>query len=96
MTNSSYLPVLTTIANTFKTNPSSYERKRLNAKTGKYFIEKGYLVTVKSLSSRLEIINYFNKLSLASSKRMDYLDWQKAHEIVKARSYRTKEGNNYF
>ena len=72
------------------------ELKRLNIKTGTAFIEKGYLVTVKSLASRLEIISYFNKFSLASSKRMDYLYWQKAHEIVKTSSYRTKEGRRYY
>jgi hypothetical protein len=90
----SYFPILSSIASAFNTKATSFERTRLNSKTGLSFIEKGYLVTAKSLSSRLKIIDYFSTIenSLLSSKRMDYLDWVKAHELVIARSYRTEEG----
>lgn len=90
----SYLSVLSSIASAFNTKTTSYERTRprLNAKTSLSFIEKGYLVTAKSLASRLEIIDYFSNFPLLSSKRMDYLDWKKAHDLVIAKVYRTEEG----
>jgi hypothetical protein len=56
------------------------------------YIEKGYLVTVKSLESRLLLIDYFTHYPLLSSKRLDYLNWVKAHEIVKNKQYRLLEG----
>jgi len=49
-------------------------------------------MTAKSLKSRLEVINYFTKFPLLSSKHMDYLNWYKAHEIIKSKIYRTIEG----
>ena len=55
----SYLPVLTEIAKQFKTKVTSFERNRVIKKNN--YIELGYLVTVSSLSSRIELINYFSK-----------------------------------
>jgi len=75
----SYFLILSLIATAFKTKPTSFERKRESSKTGLHFIEEGYLVTAKSLASRIEVINYFTNFPLFSSKRLDYLDWVKAH-----------------
>jgi hypothetical protein len=88
----SYLPILTSIATALNSKVTSFERNRIYAKRKYFYIEKGYLVTAKSLNSRLEVINYFTKFPLLSSKHMDYLNWYKAHEIVKSKKYRTIEG----
>lgn len=94
----SYLPILSSIASAVNTKATSFEITRLNSKTDLSFIEKGYLVTAKSLSSRVKIIDYFSNKenSLISSKRMDNLDWVKAHDLVIARVYRTEEGTAKF
>ena len=68
-----YFPILYLIATAFKTKPTYFERKRESTKTGLHFIEEGYLVTAKSLASRIEVINYFTNFPLLSSKRLDYL-----------------------
>jgi len=57
----SYLPILTSIATALNTKATSFERNRIYAKRKSVYIEKGYLVTAKSLNSRLEVINYFTK-----------------------------------
>ena len=88
----SYLPVLTIIATDLKTKVYSFERNRRNPNSESNYIEKGYLVTAKSLNSRLEVINYFTKFPFISSKYMDYLNWYKAHEIVISKRYRKIEG----
>lgn len=89
----SYLPVLTDIAKVFKTKgerSSPFERNRVNQKNN--YIELGYLVTVSSLSSRIELINYFSNFPLLSSKYLDYQNWLEAHEIVISKKYRGIDG----
>jgi hypothetical protein len=73
-TSISYLKVLTTIATAFLIKPTAYERERVNPKTNQGYTEKGYLVSVKGLESRIVLINYFTKFPLLSSKHLDYLD----------------------
>lgn len=73
----SYLNILTTIATAFLIKPTLYERERVNPKTNQTYSasqEKGYLVTVKGLESRIALINYFTKFPLLSSKYFDYLN----------------------
>jgi hypothetical protein len=88
----SYLPVLSSIATALDTKVTAFERERFNAKTNTPYVEKGYMVTVKSLSSRLALIDYFNQFPLLSAKRFDYFNWVEAHELVQNRLYRTVEG----
>jgi hypothetical protein len=88
----SYFPILSLIAQSLNTKATYFERKRILAKKDSIYIEKGYLVTAKSLISRLEVIDYFTKFPLLSSKHMDYLSWNKAHEIAVSKRYRTLEG----
>jgi hypothetical protein len=73
-TGTSYLNILTTIATAFLIKPTLYERERINPKTNQSYSEKGYLVTVKGLESRIVLINYFTKFPLRSSKYLDYLN----------------------
>ena len=40
------------------------------------------------------LINYLSIYPLFSSKYQDYLDWQKVHEIRKAKSYTSIEGTS--
>src|SRR5882757_4502184 len=74
----SYLPLLSTVATAFYTKFTSYERKRLKTKTNSTYTEKGYLVTVSTLASRIALINYFLEFPLLSSKHLDYLNWVEA------------------
>ena len=86
----SYLPVLTNIAKVFKTKVTFFERNRVNKNNN--YIELGYLVTVSSLSSRIELINYLSNYPLLSSKYLDFQNWLKAHEIVISKKYRSIDG----
>jgi hypothetical protein len=88
----SYLPIISTVATAFYTKFSSYERERLNTKTNSTYTEKGYLVTVSTLASRMALINYFLEFPLLSSKHLDYLNWIEAHKLVSSKQYRTVEG----
>lgn len=90
----SYLPILTEIAKTFNTKLTSFERSRINVKTNNNFIELGYLVTVKSLSSRNELKKYFSRFPLLSSKHLDYINWIESHELVVSKKYKTIEGTS--
>ena len=90
----SYLPILTEICKTFNTKLVSFERSRINVNTKYNFIELGYLVTVKSLSSRNELIKYFSRFSLLSSKHLDYLDWVESQELVLSKKHKTIEGTS--
>ena len=90
----SYLPILTEIAKTFNTKIVPFKRSRINVNTKHSYIELGYLVTVKSLSSRNELIKYFSEFSLLSSKHLDYLDWVESHELVLSQKYKTIEGTS--
>jgi len=67
-------------------------RERINPNTNHSYSEKGYLVTVKGLESRIALINYFTKFPLLSSKYLDYLNWVEAHELVIKKQYKTVEG----
>jgi hypothetical protein len=80
------------IDSAFNTKTTIFEGTRLNAKTGVSFIEKGYLVTAKSLASRVDIIYSFSNNPLLSSKRMDSLDWVKSPDLVIAKVSRTEVG----
>lgn len=97
-TGTSYSSVIYSIAEVFKTKLTSFNRSRKFKKTSSAipveYIEKGFLVTVKSLNSRKALISYFSDFPLLSSKRLDYLSWLEAHNIVLKRSYRTIEGTN--
>ena len=88
----SYLNILTTIATAFLIKPTLYQRERINPKTKQSYSEKGYLVTVKGLESRIALINYFTKFPLLSSKYLDYLNWVEAHELVNKKQYKTVVG----
>jgi LAGLIDADG endonuclease len=87
----SYFLVLTVLAQNLKTKVTFFERNRRYPDSDSDYIEKGYLLTAKSLKSRLELINYFSKFPLLSSKHMDYFNWYKAHEIVIYKRYRNIE-----
>lgn len=74
-----YFNILSYIATTFKAVCKPFERTHFKNKgTEVSYIEKGYLVTVKSLESRLLLIDYFTHYPLLSSKRLDYLNWVEA------------------
>ncbi len=61
----------------FKPKLTSFNRSRKFKKTSSAipveYIEKGFLVTVKSLNSRKALISYFSDFPLLSSKCLDYL-----------------------
>lgn len=82
--------MFSSIATAFKTKVTAFERHR-NISDYTYF-EKGYLLTVNSLASRISLIDYFTEFPLLTSKRLDYLNWVEAHEIVGHKNYRTVEG----
>lgn len=86
----SYLSVLTEIATLLSTKVTSFERNRFNKKSN--YIEKGYLITVKSILARNNLIDYFSKYPLLSSKRLDYNDWLKAHKLIISKTYKDIEG----
>jgi len=83
----SYSSIMSIIAEFFNVSMLSYERNR---STGK--VEKGFSVMVKSLASRLILINYFATHPLLSSKRLDYQDWLKAHMLVTDKLHKTSAG----
>jgi LAGLIDADG endonuclease len=84
--NTSYLAIMSAIGVIFGINVIEYVRIR-NVTT-----ESGYLLRVKSLVSRLFLINYLDNYPLLSSKYLDYLDWRTAHDLVGSKSYRTIDG----
>lgn len=88
LTGTSYLPVLSSIANAFHSKVTSYIRTRTA------FVEKGYLVSILSKLSRSELINYFNQFPLLSSKHLDFLAWKEADSLVCNRKYRSLEGSS--
>jgi hypothetical protein len=75
------------IADFFGVSMLAYERVRTGRKT-----EAGYSVFVKSLSSRLVLINYLTAYPFFSSKRLDYADWLKAHFLVTDKGHKTLVG----
>lgn len=86
----SYLSVLTEIVTLLSTKVTSFERNRFNKESN--YIEKGYLITVKSILARNNLIDYFSKYPLLSSKRLDYNDWLKAHKLIISKKYKDIEG----
>nr|YP_010568282.1 LAGLIDADG endonuclease [Cutaneotrichosporon cutaneum]UZC57715.1 LAGLIDADG endonuclease [Cutaneotrichosporon cutaneum] len=74
------------IAEALNCNLKSNQRKRDT------YVEKNYEIIVKTIVSRSNLIEYLNKYPLMSSKRMNYLDWIKAHKIVIDKSYKSDEG----
>lgn len=85
---SSYLNIMLAIANRLNTNLNSNERRRGT------FIEKYFLIAVKSLSSRIILINYLKKYPLLSSKGIDSIDWIERHSIVETKTYKSKKGTD--
>lgn len=83
----SYLNIMKNIAEFLKISVVSYERTRSNDK-----IEIGYSLSAKSLTSRLRLINYLEFNPLQSSKKLDYEDWLKAHNLVINKLYKTEKG----
>lgn len=88
----SYLPIISNIGETFKGKTKSYNRNRINKKNNTNFIELGYLVTITSLAARTELIQYFSKFPLLSSKHLDFINWAEAHELVVSKKYKSLEG----
>ena len=82
-----YGPIMNLIADFFGVSMLAYERVRTGRKT-----EAGYSVFVKSLSSRLVLINYLTAYPFFSSKRLDYADWLKAHFLVTDKGHKTLVG----
>jgi hypothetical protein len=85
----SYASIISLIADFFGVSMLAYERVRQGRKT-----ESGYSVHVKSLSSRLVLINYLDIHPLFSSKRLDYNDWLKAHYLVTDKGHKTLVGTS--
>lgn len=83
---SSYLNIMTSIAEALNCYLKSNERER------RTFVEKNYLIIVKTLASRLILIEYLTKYPLMSSKRIDSQNWINAHDIVMDQSYKSKKG----
>ncbi len=82
----SYEPIIAAIANALGAVMSSRVRNRGST------VENSVVVTVKSLKAREAIISYLTQYPLMSSKRMDSLDWIKAHSIVINKEYKSSEG----
>ncbi|MBP1357775.1 MAG: LAGLIDADG family homing endonuclease [Sulfolobus sp.] len=82
----SFLPIMSIIADQFLCNVMQRVRERVNC------IESNCGVNIKSLESRLALINYLSMYPLMSSKRLDYLDWVKAHKMLLSKEYKTISG----
>lgn len=83
---SSYLPIITLISEALNCNVTTQVRQRVNS------VESNCGVFVKTLASRLALIGYLSKYPLMSSKRLDSLDWIKAHDISVSKGYKYLEG----
>lgn len=82
------------IALSFKTKVEIISRDRINPKTNTPYTEKGYLIRVRTISSRLELIKYFDIYQLFSSKYLDYLSWKEGLDLVNKKEHKTIEGSN--
>lgn len=87
---SSYLPIMEAIAHFLNAKVNPYAALRRERKTRAN--EKGYRVRATSLLHRNILIDYLTKFPLLSSKRLDYLDWVKAHNIRISRGYTQSDG----
>nr|ATX62097.1 hypothetical protein [Tremella fuciformis] len=83
----SYLAIMTLIADFLNTNLIPYKRQRSGVR-----VELGYIIRVKSLVSRLALINYLSEYPLMSGKRMDYNSWLEAHYLVTDKLHKTPRG----
>ena len=82
----SYESIITAIASALGGVVSSRNRVRDSG------VEKSIGVTVKNIKAREALISYLANYPLMSSKRMDSLDWIKAHNIVANKQYKSAEG----
>lgn len=93
----SYYTVMSNIAEAFDYKVENINRNREFSTKNVSYIEKAYLVRIKNKSSRLEVIKYFDKFNLLSSKFLDFLAWKEAHQLVEKlrlkREYRTIDGS---
>ena len=85
----SYKSIMKDIASFCGVGLSSYTRNRT-----RILQESGFLVRVTSKLSRELLISYINKYPLLSSKRLDYLDWLEAHQLVNNQMYKDLEGTH--
>lgn len=83
-----YVPVMLIIAKALKGNLIRRTRDR-GVRT-----ESNVGVYVKSLPSRLLLIQYLHEFPMKSSKHNDSVDWIKAHELVVSKQVRTPEGTD--
>ncbi len=83
---SSYLSVMTSIAEALNCYLKSNERKR------RTYVENNYQIIVKTLAFRLILIKYLREYPLMSSKRIDSLNWVNAHNILMYKSYKSDKG----
>lgn len=81
-----FAPIMTLVAEMFGVPMSTYSRDRVTR------VEAGHGVFVKSYESRLLLISYLTAYPMFTSKRLDYLDWVKAHELVTAKGHKSVEG----
>lgn len=84
----SYLSIMTAIRNFL--DVTVHSRKRERATT----VELRYYFIVKSMRSRIRVINYFTEFPLLGSKRLDYLDWVEAHKLVGDKLHKTAIGTS--
>lgn len=52
----------------------------------------GWRVRNSNQIGAIQVINYFNKFSLFSSKHLDFLSWVEAHNIIMANEHTKKSG----
>lgn len=95
VTYSSYLPIMEKIAKEISVNVTIISRNRINTKTKEKYVENGYLIVVKSLESRLKLINYLERFPLLTSKYLDYSNWKEAQNIVNNKQHKKIEGIAY-
>lgn len=88
-----YYTVMSNIAEAFDSKVENINRNRELSTKNLSYIEKAYLVRIKNKSSRLEVIKYFDKFNLLSSKNLDFLAWKQAHQLVEKREYRSIYGS---
>lgn len=51
-----------------------------------------YLISASSAKARANIVSYFTKYPLFSSKRLNYLDWLTCHNMIVNKTHTTPEG----
>lgn len=83
VTNASYFEIMTTIATALGSS--------LSSSTHNDGIEY-YLISASSAKARANIVSYFTKYPLFSSKRLNYLDWLTCHNMIVNKTHITPEG----